>query len=309
MAGAARKVGATWRLRVATTACALALLAACGGQQWSSSNPAGARKVVPGKVVGNTVVLESVRTTAAARSARFSMNLSMTGLPTSAAVKLTGDGIADFVSGDAQITMHVDTGAFGSIDEVTRVVRHVVYVQIGGRPTWVEVDPTKLAPGAASTGGMGNTDPSQFLASLEGISDSVRVVGPETVRGVTTTQYHAALDLGKAIDRAKVPPALRGATDRIRQSLQALPPIPVDVFVDAQGRLRRMQMTMDLSPLLGRLARGSAPSGFAPKMSMTMDLYDFGVPVDVQAPAPDQISSLRQLGSNGGVSFGSPSAS
>ena len=52
--------------------------------------------------------------------------------------------------------------------------------------------------------------------------------------------------------------------------------IPVTVWVDDLGRMRKMTMTMDLSALGDQLG---APAGIEPKLEITLEMYDFGVPV------------------------------
>jgi hypothetical protein len=71
----------------------------------------------------------------------------------------------------------------------------------------------------------------------------------------------------------------------------------MDVWVDGDGRLRRLEYEMELSDVDGaRVAVG-----------VTMELYDFGVEVDVVAPPADETTDLFEL--LGGVSpLGAPGA-
>jgi hypothetical protein len=119
------------------------------------------------------------------------------------------------------------------------------------------------------------------LQALRGAAD-VREVGHDVVRGVDTTHYATNVDLQKAIASAP-------ANDRndVRRALGMLgsTTIPVDVWVDAQGRARRMTVHADTS------AFGTSGSAF----TMTVELYDFGAAVDVQPPPADDTIDLTGL--------------
>ncbi|MGH9282768.1 MAG: hypothetical protein ACRD0S_07505, partial [Acidimicrobiales bacterium] len=66
--------------------------------------------------------------------------------------------------------------------------------------------------------------------------------------------------------------------------------IPVEVWVDSQGRARRILQTFDYSTALasGRFDQGSLPT----KVETTLELYDFGAPVTVEVPAADEVAQL-----------------
>jgi hypothetical protein len=288
----------TWA-RAAVLAASVAVVAGCGGQ---SSTPGAAPGSAPTRPAasGSKIVLASVQTTAAAKSAHVSMSVSATGLG-SQAFSLTGDGAIDFANGDSQLTMKFGGAAStllpGGIEE--RSVDHLVYVQLPGltgASRWVAVDAGKLGSSSSSVPGLGESDPTQFLASLETVSDRVDKVGTEVVRGVDTTHYRATLDLRKAIDQADVPQSLRDAEKQFLGSNgDQAPSIPVDVWIGADGYVRRISLDLDLGALG---APGIGGSGSAPAVIVSIDLYDFGVPVDVQAPPADQISQLPDLGLN-----------
>jgi hypothetical protein len=133
----------------------------------------------------------------------------------------------------------------------------------------------------------------------------VKKVGTETVRGVETTHYHASIDLGKALDQADIPKSLRDAEKQFEKSNDAgASTIPVDVFVDGDGYVRRI--SLDLENFLGDGAGSGATSG--PALTESIDLYDFGTPVNVQAPPPDQVSQEPLFGGLGDLGGSGPSA-
>ena len=65
--------------------------------------------------------------------------------------------------------------------------------------------------------------------------------------------------------------------------------IPIDVFVDDQGLIRRMQMTFDgdvFKSLAGADAQAVAAQG---PITFTIDFLDLGQSVDIQLPPADQV--------------------
>lgn len=303
---------------------AAVLAAGCGGSSSSSAashqpTPTGASAPVAPKGSTSKVLLASVQTTAAAKSARVSMTVSSSGL---AAFSLTGDGVVDFANGDSQLTVHFGGAAASLVPDglEERSVDHVEYVEmpgLGGSDHWISIDASKLGISSSSVPGLGESDPRQFLASLETVSDNVTKVGSEVIRGVETTHYHATLDLGKSLDQADVPPSLRDAEKQFLGANGTTPTLPVDVFIDGDGYVRRISLGLDLGDLggLGGLAGGGSGSvGSALSMTVSLDFFDFGTPVNVQAPPPDQVSQeplfggLGDLGGSGATLPGAVSS-
>ncbi len=63
--------------------------------------------------------------------------------------------------------------------------------------------------------------------------------------------------------------------------------MPADVWIDDNDRVVKMHFTMDASGF--GVGAGTA--------EVTMEITDFGVPVDVQAPPADQTVDFSELGS------------
>jgi hypothetical protein len=284
-----------------------AALAGCGAQSSKAAPAPPAR----------TVLLQSIDLTAAAKTAHMSMTAVVSGAGSASAFAIRADGAADLGTGDSQLTMHLGGAMSGLLAggiEV-RSVGGVAYMRVPSLPSfvaggkeWFKIDLPKIGTGSDATLGLGSeSDPTKFLAYLETVSDGVRDVGPDVVRGVETTHYHADLDLTKAVDGAKVPPALRRKLEQLLAPHSShLAPIPVDVWVDAQGLVRRIRMQLDLGSFLGAAAAGHA--GSAPSVTISIDLFDFGAPVHVVAPPADQVSDLGDLGSAGLGGLQAPTA-
>jgi hypothetical protein len=262
------------------------VLAACGSQAKTVEVK---KKVAPSP---RAAVLASVRTTASAKSARMSMSMGA-GLGAEH-FTITGDGVTDFVTGDSALTMQfpgIGSEPGGSIEML--VVDRAAYLKMPetlfggllGSGKWFKMP--NLGDANSAVPGLGQSDPSQFLAYLETVSAGVTKVGTETIRGVETTHYEATLDLAKAIDRADVPESLRDDLGEIVQKHGASFTMPADVWVDNDGLARRVQLKLDLAQVAGT----DRETGL-PVMTMSMDFYDFGVPVHVEAPPADEVTEF-----------------
>jgi hypothetical protein len=132
-----------------------------------------------------------------------------------------------------------------------------------------------------------NSSPTQALKNLEA-SGKVDRVGTETLLdGTVTTQYRGVIDLLKVADAA--PDDQRAALRRAVETLirkGAPAQIPVDVWIGDDGLVRKLDM---------RIAAG------AQRMTMRIELYDFGIPVDATPPPADEVTSLDQLSSGFGA--------
>ncbi len=111
--------------------------------------------------------------------------------------------------------------------------------------TWMKLDLAKLASkagiDASQLGSLNQADPTQFLSYLRASSGAVTTVGSEQIGGEPTTHYRATLQLDRVLDR--LPDSQRAAARSMLERL-GTGSIPVDVWVDQQGRLRRMQLSI-----------------------------------------------------------------
>jgi hypothetical protein len=199
-------------------------------------------------------------------------------------------GAMDFAHKSGDLT----TNMMG-MDMEARYLNGVQYVHVpdnwlsqsGGKP-WVKFDMNQFANGqAGSWGGLTNgmfTDPSQVLSYLRGMGGHITDDGPATIDGTPTTHYTAELtiaDLAKSENLTQ---------DQVTQMQQVLGngPVPMQLWVDGQNRLRQMtyNQSMNFGAFMGQF--GGSGSGSV-TMSMTMKLSDFGTPVNVTAPPSDQV--------------------
>lgn len=171
--------------------------------------------------------------------------------------------------------------------------------------TWMKLDLTKAAQAAgvdlSQLSSFNQTDPTQFLEYLRASSGGVTKVGGETVDGVPTTHYQATLQLSSVLDR--LPASEQSAAKAELEKLGNAGAIPVDVWVDAQGRVRRIQMTVATNLPTG--AAGTAGAGGGVSGTITMDFSSYGaVPPIVPPPASEvfDASSIAAAGLGGGQS-------
>jgi hypothetical protein len=106
--------------------------------------------------------------------------------------------------------------------------------------------------------GPGGTTPDRLLDDLNEASTKVETLGSEEIRGVTTTHYRAQLDKKKL--------GIAGNSNE---------PGVVEAWIDEQGLPRRIRI----------------PNDSENDSADVVDLFDFGVAVDVEAPPADDIVS------------------
>jgi hypothetical protein len=155
--------------------------------------------------------------------------------------------------------------------------------------TWMKLDLSKAASAAginlSQLPSLEQTNPTQLLEYLRASSGGVATVGSESLDGVTTTHYRGALQLSSILDH--LPPSEQAAAKSALDTVDGTGAIPVDVWVDAQDRVRRVQMSIAASSPTG--TTGSV-AGAAPSVSdtVTIDFTSFGsIPPIVPPPASE----------------------
>jgi hypothetical protein len=224
----------------------------------------------------------------AAESSRFTMDMKVDALGDTVAIRADGVMSGDGKNGQITVSMPI----VGSIEE--RIVDGVIYMDLGSFPgapddvagKWVKLDPEKLKddPRFGATFSQladqaESSSPKQGLEYLQGLSGDVQDLGQEDVNGQPATHYRASIDYSKLVDQ------LPDVTDEMREQFAQLGTVPADIWIDGQDRVVKMHMTMD----------GASFGGGAGTVDMTMEMTEFGVPVDVQAPPDDQVMDFSEL--------------
>lgn len=255
-----------------------------------------------------TAVAEAATKSQEAGSSRVALELTMTGLAAEP-LSITGEGIQDPEQQLARFTMDLSqvaglTGGGVDLSEIEIVLdgstlyMRLPFLEAADLKPWIEVDVAAIAEQEGldlpSLQQLGQADPAVTFAYLRAASDDTQEVGNEDVRGVETTHYRMTVDLAQVADA--VPEEQR---DQMRAAVQALieatglDTVPVDAWIDGDGLVRRMDLAyenVDVAP------------GKKGSMSMSMELYDYGVEVAVEPPPADQVMSFQELLELGGES-------
>jgi hypothetical protein len=166
--------------------------------------------------------------------------------------------------------------------------------------TWIKLDLTKAASAAginlSQLSSLNQTDPTQFLEYLRASSGGVTAVGSETVDGVPTTHYRADLQLSSILDR--VPSSEQAAVKAALDEADDAGSIPVDVWVDAQGRVRRMQLAIAASVPTGT-GSGVAAATTNVAGTITIDFTSYGHIPPIVPPPSSQVFDASTLAAAG----------
>ncbi len=167
---------------------------------------------------------------------------------------------------------------------------------LGGGKDWIKfTDPEMIKSFTGGQGGFGaGMNAKGFLDGFLGAGGTVEDLGMEDVRGVPTHHYKGTISASAAA-------ASSGSTltpeekKQMEASLGKMGDIPVEVWIDDDGLMRKMKMSMD----------GSA-YGASGSIGLVMELYDVGQPVEIKVPSPDKVMDLGALGDLGGLGGGTP---
>ena len=238
------------------------------------------------------IVFATASETAGAGSSKIAMSIGLgdaaaaQGMPSS----IEAEGSFDYESRTGLLTMGLPLQpGQAPVDVEMRLLQNVMYMKFpaemsaafGGKP-WVKIDLEVAAEAAgADLGALSSAaaaDPTQSLAQLRGVSDDVTEVGEEELRGVNVTHYKLTINVEKAI--AETPEAQR---EMVRSSLEKLgvESLPAEVWIDDDGRLRKMTQQITVEG--------------AGTTDVTIELYDFGTDVNVEAPAEADVVDLTSM--------------
>jgi hypothetical protein len=192
-------------------------------------------------------------------------------------------GVVDYERGLMELTAEPAIPLYGAKAGVTgfRLLGRTAYSSwdLDGKTVWTRHesssesgDPAnQLLPGPGST-----TKPTDVLRRVLSASDEQKNLGTEEIRGEETTHYRAQVSIEKLLEQ--MPEAQRPAGDVAEQFGKGT--FPVDIWIDGESRLRRIAMT-----------RFSGSS----EWSLTLDLFDYGVDVDVEAPPAGELITQERL--------------
>ena len=287
------------------------LVAGCGGGD--------ATTAVSGDPISFEQLAQSASTSAKATSGRFSFDMSMTFPGTDEPLALSGEGAFDAASERASFA--VDMSALAKLlggfvaglagpnatelpdfddpegwkievvqdGDVGYVRLPALDQQLPEGKSWIRG--TK----GVSTGGLDfdeleqftTSDPRQLLDSLRAVTSEIETLGSEQLRGVETMHYHAVID---PAELAKLAPTGGKQTsetlvDQLTEQ-SGLGEIPVDVWIDASGLVRKLALEFSATE-----PGTSQTSG----VSMAFELWDYGETVEIPVPPAAQVADASAL--------------
>jgi hypothetical protein len=249
-------------------------------------------------------VAEAATKTEETGSSRLSFTAEISGAGMPSPLKFGGEGEFDYEARQGRFTYELGElfgGGEGNFEVILDgLVMYMKFppdmnVPVPGGKEWFKIDLAEVGKQSgidfAALSQLNQGDPSQMLLYLRGASQEIEEMGEEEIRGEETTHYRARVDLEKAVEQSigRVPEEMRESVrktvDRLVEQIGART-IPVEVWIDGDGRARRMSMEFDM-----KIPAQSAKL----HMSMTMDLFDFGVDVSAEPPPEGETVDLLEL--------------
>jgi hypothetical protein len=244
------------------------------------------------------------------------MRFSSAALPGGSDIAITANGYIDERDRSGQLTMDMSgipglSSLPGGGSSIRMVFKYpLIYMNMpflaGKLPegkTWMKLDVSKVAQ-AAGLGSLSSLeqteDPTKFLDYLRASSGVVVSLGKDEVDGVSTTHYSATLQLSHIVER--LPGDQRTAAKAALEKLGSGSGIPVEVWVDELGRVRRMQMTFGAPAGSAGASAGSAgASGLAAAVSgsITLDFKSYGAVPPIVAPPANEVFDASSLAASG----------
>ncbi len=252
---------------------------------------------------GSAVLASAAETTRDAGSSKVAFTLT-TELPPEVSeepVTLTGEGVFDYANRTGQVSYDFSRppghrfGQTSSDPVEIRFLDNVFYMKfpllsafMPNAKEWIEFDLESLGAEAgidlSQLEQLGQGDPSQALDYLRA-TGSVEEVGTEEIGGVETTHYQGSIMLDSVVEQvpAEQQEAVRKAIEKLKKQT-GLTEIPVDVWVDGDGLLRRMSFTYTAKVPVGGETQDASST-------VTMEFSDYGIEVDVEAPPADEVTT------------------
>jgi hypothetical protein len=255
------------------------LVVACGG--------GGSKSYSPTTTVGGTTTRSLSAVAAAAtkseRAGSFRDSLSMAMSISGRRIEATGEGVYDTKRNRSRMTFDFPRagGKLEAISDGNTIYTKLPLAsdQLPNGKAWLKLDTERLAKQQGNNIGAvqqsDQTDPTQMLHYLE-TAGSVTKVVTDTVRGVQTTHYRGSIDPRKQLNQASG--ERRKALEQLIR-LTGSGEMPYEAWIDHDGLLRKLTIESK-SPKLRSSVR------------MTMELFDYGVKVDIPLPPADQVTDF-----------------
>jgi hypothetical protein len=288
------------RLRVGAVLVAAAALAAaaCGGGEGGGSSTSSTDTGTNSDA--KSVLAAAPQKVKDANSSKVGFSITIDSDQLSSPITIPGDGEFDYAAKEGRLTMDYGdvleaAGQSGDGDMEILTKGSVYYVKwplfskaVNASTPWISFDITKLDQisgiDTSSLRSVNQGDPSQTLVYLKA-AGSVEEQGAEDVDGVSTTKYHAVIDLDRIAGLA--PADQRDAVAASVNSLKetyGISELPLDVWIDDQGLPHKLFYEID-----------ATVQGTKVRTALTMTLSDYGVDVNLEPPPASQVTDLASL--------------
>jgi hypothetical protein len=282
------------RLRDGVTGCAVAATVLASAFGMAGASPRSVNEA------SSKAILSAYTRTLGGKTAHTSLSETVTETTSGKATKqvdVSGTGSVDFANGNGELQFSSPTT--GSFTE--RLVGPLLYLQLPASEeaqlpsgkTWAEINLNTVAEAKLGQSYAQLTDSSQestqVLSYLQGVSSSgVTAVRSAKIRGTTTTEYKAVVDLTKVADQKS--PTQQAALKSLEAQLHTTT-LPLQVWLDPQGRVRQIAEQLQASTSPSAATGGTTPAT-SDNVTFTVDYYDFGVPVNVSPPPSTQVDDI-----------------
>jgi hypothetical protein len=223
--------------------------------------------------------LEDAAEATSAETSRFEMSVRYLGPAMKSLGEMKASGAFDYPNERAAITVSGEFPFLG--DDVgmkeVRVIGRTTYMRwvVKDKQYWIkdEADETVNDPNELLIPFPGSpTKPTDVLKRVLAASDQNEVLGSEDIRGVETTHYRARVEVRKLLT------AEQPQEDVVEHWGSRF--VPVELWIDDDSRLRRITIR--------RRASEDAET-------TSVELYDYGVQVDVEPVAAEELTSQAEF--------------
>ncbi|MEU0005355.1 hypothetical protein ABZ079_13955 [Streptomyces sp. NPDC006314] len=268
-------------------------LTGCGSEDGNGKD--GDAQARPSTTPPSRAVQDAYRRTVAADTAKMTVTSKV--VAEGQALTAHGSGVAGLKDGTSRVTL---TSQGTTVEQ--RVVDGVVYQKPSGKQrgtvpggkTWTKIDLARLARNG-SAGRSQVSDPAEPVRYLKGVgSEDVTRIGTQTLDGTRTTHYRVSVPVS-ALSRGNA-----GQEQELRRQL-GKSSLPLDLWLDEQGRLRQESVRLTLHPLKQRTpGRENA----AVTSTTVLRFSDYGTDVQVSAPPAEDTADVTDKMTKTGTSAG-----
>jgi len=204
----------------------------------------------------------------------------------------TLEGTVDLASGDSDSTLELSIPGQETQSSQLITKDSIAYIESGafpGAPTdteWISIDFEAVGAQMGINLEAFRQNGAGQLAYLSEVTD-VEEVGTETVRDAESTHYRFVTDLAALAENG--PEELRPSYEQLMQ-ITGAKEIPTQVWIDGDNLVRRIVTDFEIDQQGQQVSQQS-----------TIEYYEFGVEVDVQAPAEESTVDITELGGGGGT--------